>query len=45
MLIVAVKSIILNRERLLKEKAQYSWPHRTNYFRSIAFDIANIIYF
>ncbi len=33
-----------DKEPLLKGKAQYGWPPCTNQFRSVAFDIANIIY-
>ncbi len=33
------------REPLLKGMAQYSSPPCTNWFKSAAFDIANIIYF
>jgi len=35
----------LNREPLLKEKAQYNWPPCTNLFGSAAFDIANIFFY
>jgi hypothetical protein len=35
----------LDREHKLKGKEQYSWPPCTNLFRSVPFDIANIIYF
>jgi hypothetical protein len=38
-----VNSLI--KEYLLKGKAQHSWPSCTNWFRSAAFDNANIIYF
>ncbi len=38
-----VNSLI--KEYQLKGKAQYSWPPCTNWFRSAAFDNANIIYF
>jgi hypothetical protein len=30
--------ILLSRESLLKEKAQYSWPTVTNKFRQVAFN-------
>ncbi len=40
-----IKCHIRFREPLLKWKAQYSWPPCTNWFRSIAFEIAKIIYF
>ncbi len=35
----------VNREPLMKGKAQYSWPPRTNLFRLTAFENASIIYF
>ncbi len=38
-------NVLLSREPLLKGEIQYSWPPRTNKFRPVTFDNANIIYF
>jgi hypothetical protein len=40
-----ILTIAQTRETLLKGKVQYSWPPYTTYFRSAAFDVANITYF
>ncbi len=42
---MVVKNYTWGRETLQKGKALYSWPPHTNYFRSAAFENANIIYF